>query len=816
MIENADLMGKSEESHGTHWLDQFTQDLRFGMRWLVRKPGFAAVGVVTLALGIGANTTILNLANAVLLRPLPFRDPDRLVLVSETKLDLEKSRFEVAWPQFEDWRRQSGSFENMAAFSGTSASWQRQEGQIALNGQRVSADFFAVLKANPQLGRPFLPDEFVPGRSTVAVISYGFWQDYWGGNSNVLGQALEIGGRSLTIIGVMPPGFRFPYNTQVWLPMVPDARESEHRDVRSVRVVGRLRPRTTLQEAQTEMEVIAGRIAQEHPDSNQEWGALVEPLRVIWVGGDLRDQLLIVGAAALFVLLAACANVANLLLVRHTERQTEMSIRLALGAGRRRIARQLLTEGFLVAILGTVAGLLLAYWISDAAATLVPESVLGGVAPAPDVRILVLTLFTVLATGFTFGLVPILRTWRTDLNLTAKGSNSLPGHSRGHSSWCDGWIISETAFALVLLVGTGLMVRSAVRLSRFDPGFNLQHLLVSYIDPGWKLIESTNESANRIEWRRRMDYFDQLTARLQSLPDVRGAGLIGDGGWMQAAPAPGVPEEPIYVYGCTTNWFSVMGIPLVQGRTFQSFQPNEVVVNETFVRHFGGHFFKKEHPIGQSFKLPDYGMPVTIVGVVKDFQLGPRQRRIAQIFGYYYEAPMGLYVRAGPGFFRATEVLSRELASYDSSLRDASVRGVVDEFRDWSAPQRFLSWLLGSFAVVAMVLAAVGIYGVVGSRVALRTREIGVRMALGAGWADVMALVLRQGMRPVLLGLGLGLSSSLILTLGMQHQLFDLAPYDPVTLAWGCAILGLVAFLACLLPAWRATRVDPLNALRHE
>jgi putative ABC transport system permease protein len=799
------------------------QDLRYGARMLLQKPGFTLIAVITLALGIGANAAIFSVVNGVLLRPLPFKDPDRLMLIRETKLP-QFPEFSVSPGNFLDWRKQNTVFERLVAFNGVSFNMIGAGDPEQIRGMKVTDGFFAMLGAQPLLGRDFLPEEDQPGRDNVVILNYGLWQRRFGGDPKILNQTLTLSGQSYTVIGVMPATFRFGGpDLDLWKPMAFTAQEAQIHGGHWLGAIGRLKPGATENHARAEMITIAGRLAAQYPDANTGWSVKLMPLLEYTVRS-VKPALIVLLCAVAFVLLIACANVANLLLARAAGRQKEIAIRTAVGAGRARIIRQLLTESGLLALLGGAAGLALAKWGMDLLLKLAPQGLPRMNDVSLDGRALAFTAVVTLLTGVIFGLVPALQSSKPNLNETMNDTGRGSTEGRQRQLVRSALVVLEVASALVLLVGAGLFIKSFWRLQQVDPGFNPDNTLTLTVSlPRTKYPEDT----------QRIAFFQQLLENVGALPGVQAAGatnplpLTGDtvlAFVVQGRPAlpPGAGQSTNF-YAASADYFKALGIPLRRGRLFTERDvrdsPHVAVINETMARKI----FPDEDPIGKRItfdgggKNPDWYEIVGIVGDVK--QYGLDQATPMQTYEPYTQqtySSMTLVARTAGDPAKLTAAIRNAVLQLDKEQPIANIR-TLDEILSTSvAQQRFSTLLLGIFAAVAMLLAAVGIYGVLSYAVTQRTHEIGIRVALGAARSDVLRLVVGAGMRLTLLGVGAGLAAAFALTRLMSTLLFDVSATDPMTFGLIALLIVTVALLACWVPARRATKVDPMVALRIE
>lgn len=826
------------EARGASFGEATWMDLKFAFRQLRKNPGFTAVAVLTLALGIGANTAIFSVVNAVLLKALPYQQPDRLVMLwtDNPALDLGFSELPPAPVDLTEWRQQARSFEQIAAFRPWPANLAEDGDPERIGGIQVTADFFPLLGVAPMWGRSFNAEEEQPGTDRVAVISYGLWQRRFGGQPNVIGRFITVNQERREIVGIMPPGFNFPHGsemppayglmkvTDIWLPFAENAAYWRRDDTREFIAMGRIKDGVSLDQAQTEMDVIAGRQGMESPADHEGWIVHLRPL-ANQVAGTLRPLLFVLLGAVGFVLLIACANLANLLLCRANARQKEIAVRAALGAGRRRILRQLLTESLLLSTLGGLFGLVLGTTGIRAILVLAPPNIARLNETTLDGRVLLFTVVVSLVSGIIFGLAPAWRASWLDFarTLNASGrSGSARGWQRTHGLLVAG----EVALAVVLLTGAGLMAQSFLRLQAVDLGFQPQHLTA--FDVG--LYGEKYGSGER-----QRQFYREAVERLGKLPGIRSAAAISSlplGGpeqidllYAEGQPLPSAENTPNAETRRTTpGYFETMGMALLQGRDFTSRdtanQPLVCIINETIARNF----FAGTDAVGHRLKLgetDDHAPWLTVVGVVRDVRSSrPEAKPRPQVYRPLEQDPqnmMTVVVRAGVMSDATLERAIRgEMKSLDPFLPVANYRTMERLVSDAVARPRFTSLLLGLFAVTALALTAVGLYGVVGYAAAQRTREIGIRMALGANARNVLGLILRQGMVPAVVGLVVGLVGSLALTRLLASQLYEVKPTDPATFLGVALFLLSVAMFACWLPARRAAKVDPMVALRHE
>jgi putative ABC transport system permease protein len=810
-------------------LSTLMQDIRYGFRMLWKSPVFTVVTVLALALGIGANTAIFSVINAVLLRPLPYREAEQLVLLWEKNPRLvDLKRMWVSYPDFLDWKSRNEVFEKIAVYRSGGANLTGGTEPERIQVAEVSADFFAVLGVGPMLGRTFLPEEDRDGATPSIVISHGLWQRRFGSDPSIVGKPLLLDGASFTVIGVMPASFSYPERPsqpiEAWAPVGLNAgqpsfiRRGNHPGLTAI---ARLKPGVTFDQARANMEAVARSLAQQYPDSNEETTITATTLNEE-LTGDVRPALLVLLAGVAFVLLIACTNVANLLLARATARQKEIAIRTALGASRLRVVRQLLTESILLSLLGGALGLLLALWGVDLLLAVSPGDIPRLNDAGIDSHVLVFSFAISLLTGLIFGLVPALQASKLDLTDTLKeGGRGLSG-SLQRNRVRSLLVVSELALALVLLVGAGLMIKSFVRLQRVDPGFRPEHVLVARIPlPTPKYEEPSRQIA----------FFQQVMERVKALPGVQVAGIgssppLSAGSWQSGAGIEGrvMKDFLIDINIVSPDYLRALGIPLERGRAFTDQDTDAAVPVVLIDQDLADRYFAGEDPIGKrmGFDRDKNGKPiwreiVGVVGHVKNYGLDAESR--VQIYVPYLQVPdssMSLIVRAEGDPGQLAPEIRREIIATDKDQPVAYLR-TMDDFLSKSVAQpRFNMLLLAIFAGVALLLAAVGIYGVIAYSVVQRTHEIGIRMALGAGRRDILSLVVRQGMTLALIGIAIGLVAAFMLTRVMASLLFNVSATDPLTFIGVSVLLSLVALLAIYIPARRAMRVDPMEALRYE
>ena len=822
-------------------MNSLWQDLRYGARMLLKNPGITFVVILALALGIGANTAIFSVVNAVLLRPLPYDEADRLVLLSETTKVMPE--ISVSYPNFSDWRNQNHVFEKIGVYNRSSYNLTGSgEAERLITGQ-VSADLFSALRANAAIGRLFTNEEDKPGGTPVVLLSYGLWQRRFGGQSSILNQPLTLNGKSYTVIGVMPQGYQFPSRVEMWVPVGQLSGQSVWQargNHPGLFGVARLKPGVTLAAAQADMDNIAANLEKQYQDSNAGNGVKVEPLLEVFVS-DVRRALWVLFAAVAFVLLIACANIANLLLARATARQKEMAIRAAMGAGRWRIARQLLTESVLLALVGGTLGLLLARWGIELILYISPDAIPRSREIALDWRVLAFTIGVSFVTGILFGLVPALQAGVVDVHETLKETGR--GTSRRH--WLrSSLVVVEVATTLVLLIGAGLMIRSFYRLQKVNPGFSYEHLTSFSISLPQKKYPKDEQ---------RQDFYKRLLDNIRGLPGVEASaaasGLpLGNNGWQTSFTVDGQPIPPRnqipLMEACivTPDYFRAMNIPLKRGRFFidhddRSFLAgkdlsklnedertmagvNAIIIDEEFARRH----WPNEDPVGKRIKFGgmDPKAPVvTVLGVVGRVKMEDLSSDSKRVQGYFPFAQlpnggMTVIIKGSSDPNQMVAAVRQQVKEIDPDQPIYNIRTMEEIRAESVAPERLNLTLLSLFAGIALVLAIVGIYGVMSYTVTQRTHEIGIRMAIGAQPRDVFRMVVGQGMMLALVGVAFGLVGAFVLTRLMTTMLFGVAPTDPATFGSIAVLLTAVALVACYIPGRRATKVDPVVSLRYE
>ncbi len=799
------------------------QDLRYGMRMLMKRPGFMFVAVITLALGIGANTAIFSVVNAVLIRPLPFNEPERLVAVCETNLQQGQDHQAVGGANFTDWKRENQVFESLAAYFNWNYNLTGGGEPQRLRAVMVSGEFFQTLGVAAAAGRTLTADDDREGKDDVVVLSYGFWQSRFGASREIIGQSILLNGRPHTVVGAMPRSFHFPdERADIWRPMAMSAAQTQNRQGRWLSVIGRLKGGISVEQADTEMKAIARRLEQQYPEANAGSGVRLVPLQEELVGKVSRFLLILLGAVV-FVLLIACANIAGLLLVRAASRRKEMAIRAALGASRRRLIRQFLTESLLLALMGGVLGWLLALWGRDALVTLSPGNIPRLDEAAMDGRVLAFTLMLALLTTLIFGLIPAWHASGLDPNeaLKAEGRSTSRGAGRRLRSLL---VVAEVAVSVILLVGAGLMIKSLIQLQRVNVGFDPHHLLT---------MEVTLPPARYGENQQQVAFFRQALEQIRTLPGVESVGAVQDLPFrfnamsfpitIDGSTAEAEPPKAVY-RAVTDDYFRTLGIPLVEGREFTARDDQHAtpvaIINQTMARRF----FADRDPVGKRIRFGDPDDPAyTIVGVVGDIKhMGLDADEGAVVYQPHAQKRFG-WLRWMTIVVRTTAEPAGITAAVRSRIQELDKDQPVDNVATMEqlltksiAQPRFSTFLLGTFALLAVVLTATGVYGVVSYAMAERTREIGIRMTLGAQAGDVLRLVIGQGLRLVLIGVSTGLAGACALTRVMQSLLFGVSATDPAVFAIIAVLLMGIALLASYLPARRATKVDPMVALRYE
>jgi putative ABC transport system permease protein len=803
------------------------QDIRYAFRLLAKSPGFTAIAILTLALGIGANTAIFTVVNAVLLRPLPFQDPSRLVLVAEKS---PYPTISTSYQNWLDWRDQSHSFESVEATRPSTIALTGAGQPERLNSQNMTAGVFPLLGVKAVVGRTFLPEEDRSGGTPVVLISYGLWQSHFGGSEDIVGKAITLDSQPYSIVGVLPPDFQLMFPADVCLPFMPWARTlpDDRNWHPGIFAVARLKPGVTREQAHTEMVGITKRLEQQYPDYNTGVSANIVGVQEQMVQNVRPALLLLLGAVAA-VLLIACVNVANLLIARAATRTREVAIRTAMGASRGRVIHQLLTESVLLSLSGGLLGILMAIAALGPLIRLASGSVPNTFAITLDYRVLIFTLAVSVFTGVFFGIAPALSTTKLDLRETlnegSRGSTAGPGQHR-----IRGFLVAaEIAAAMLLLIGSGLLLRSFERLQEVPPGFQPDHLLAA------DLPLSRNAYAKPDQ---RFEFFDRLVERAQSLPGVRSSAAasalpVTSGGGAIHFNIYGRPPKTPHdftaagYFTVTPHYFETIGVPLLQGRFITASDtekaPAVVVINATMARTY----WPNESPLGKRMQLgalPENSIPwMEVVGVVGDVVQNLGNAPAAEMYLPYRQADsllpvfqLSLVIRTATEPHAAVSALRSAIAEIDPNQPIVNMRSMEENISTNVAQPRFRAWLIGIFAMLALVLAAVGVYGVMSYAVTQRTSEIGIRVTMGAQPQDVFRIIVGEGLRLALIGVGIGLVAALALTRLLRSFLFGISAYDPLTFIGVSVILTMVAVAASYFPARRATQVDPLVALRYE
>jgi putative ABC transport system permease protein len=806
-------------------MESLFQDLRYSIRMLLKNPVFTSIAVLTLALGIGANTAIGTIVNAALLRGLPYQEPERLLQLWELTPQKDFPQREASHPDFLDWSNNQ-SIELTAFTGGGSLSLMGRDLPERIAAAGVKTNFFDVLGVKPLHGRTFREGEDVANSERVVILSYGVWQRLFSGDAGIVNQSINLSGNPYTVVGILPQTFQFARrgDAEIWITMRPGQNQLTRRFMHWVNVIGRLKPGVSLEQAQAEMKTIGQRIEEQHNESHANTTIKLIPLQEQIVGSVKPVLFVLLGAVA-FVLLIACANVANLLLARSTARQREIAIRVAIGASRSRLIRQFLTESLLLALIGGALGVVLAHWGVAALVAGIPDFQLNSMPYLRDLKIdssIVLFTFGLsLVTGVIFGLIPALQASNPQLHATIKeGGQSSVGAGRRRLR--NAIVVAEIALALVLLVGAGLMMKSLTNMLKISPGFQTENLLTFNVS----LLAAKYQNDGQI-----VNMDAQMIERIESLPGVQGAGLVGSlplmGGnttrfYVEGKPQPAPGEETeANLRSVSANYFQTLGVPLLQGRYFNDNDnnPNLVIINKTLA----DQVLPGEEAVGKRIIYPGITpQPVEIIGVIADEKVNALDAKqtgvVYEPFRQFPSTFSVFVVRTTTDPKRLSNSIREEIRQLDS---EASIFGVrtMEEVID-SAPSTFMrrypAFLTGIFATVALILASIGIYGVISYSVTQQTRDIGIRMALGAQTVDVLKMVVGQGMKLALAGVTLGLIAAFALTRLIESLLFGVSATDITTFAAISLLLTAIALLACYIPARRATKVDPMIALRYE
>jgi predicted permease len=812
------------------------QDLRFALRLIVKNPGFAAAAIIVLALGIGANTALFSVVNTVLIRPLPYAEPDRLVQLFHTpppKAFPGVTRFALAPANYLDWKAQNHVFESMALYEFNSFNLTGRDNPESINASKVSSDFFQTLRVPPMMGRTILPDEDQPGHDHVVILSNALWKSRFASDQNIVGKTITLNAEAYTVIGVMGPTFRRPEYAEMWTPLALTDKEKSVRGEHHFQAVARLKPGVSVKAAQAELTTISKRLEQQYPQDDKDWGALVIPLRDNLVG-DVRPALLVLLGAVAFVLLIACANVANLMLAKTLTRQKEIAIRTALGASRLRVVQQIISEAVLLSITGGLIGLILAHFGVRLIVNFFGPNLPRTSEIRLDGTVLAFTLAISVLTGIVAGLAPAMRLTKANVSDSLKlglgRTDAVAGGRRLRSAL----VVAEVALSLMLLVGAGLMVRTLAQLHNVDPGFDPHNALTMHV------IVPGKQFANTAEQSR---FFDQVLQKIRTLPGVESAGAVDDlpliGGSNQPVAIEGQPLQPmseqpeLQVRVITPGYISAMRIPLKRGRDLTDADgpdsPAVVLISESMAKRF----WPNQDPIGKRLTLsfsPDRIREV--VGVVGDTKQNGLDfaettpsvywpvKQVstpgAAVGGTWRSYPMYLVARTSVAPATLTSAMTAAVHDFNRDLPVTDVMTLDDFVAQSLSQQHFNMMLLSAFAGLAVLLAALGIFSVLSYSVRRRVREIGIRMALGAQVRDVLRLIIVEGMKPTAIGILIGLVGALALGRALSSMMFGVRATDPLTFATVSALLIVVSFVASMLPAYRATRVEPVRTLRDE
>ena len=812
-------------------MGNLTQDIRYAVRMLLKNPGFTFVALIAVALGIGANSAMFSVINAVLLRPLPYHEPDRLVTIWEESPQRDLYEIPVSLADFNDWVAQNHVFEHISAYTFTNLNLSGAGEPARLLTIRSSANLFSLVGAAPLLGRPFLPEDDREGANRVVILSQALWQSRFGSDSGIVGQSLTLNNQSYTVVGVMPADFQFPVGfgylgkvlndpIDLYVPIAATSKETG-RGSYAFFSMGRLKPGVTIEQARAEMTTIESQIEQQYPGSNTGIGISLIPTHEQTVK-EIRPALLVLLGAVAFLLLIACTNIANILLARAASRQKEIAIRTALGASRLRVLRLLLTESVILSLVGGSLGLLLALWGTDALMALAPDNIPRMNEVGVDTRVFGFTLAISLLTGIVFGLIPALHASKPDLNETLKeGSRGSTGGGAGKRIR-SGLVAVEVALSLVLLIGAGLMIKSFLRLQQTSLGFNPDNVLA---------VSVSLSRTKYPEGHQQVAFFQAALERLQLLNGVQSAAttsglpltlsVSGSDFRIEGRPEPEPGKEMIInTRSVSPGYFRTLGISMIKGRDFsdtdKSDAPKAAIINNDLARIY----FSGEDPIGKRITFDEGESWLSIVGMIEDVkQLGLDSTAKPEVYFPYLQAPersVSIVVRTTSSPLSMVAVMRSQIQEIDKDLPIAEVKTMRQLLSESISGRRFNMLLLTVFATLALVLAAVGIYGVMSYSVSQRTHEIGIRMALGARTSEVLRLVVGQGMVLTAAGLGAGVIASLFLTRLMESMLFGVTATDPITFLAVSVLLAGVALAACFVPARRAAKVDPMVALRYE
>jgi len=795
------------------------QDLKYGIRMLFKKPAFTAVVVLTLALSISSTTVVFSVVNALLLRSLPYSNPDQLINVWSVFKSNNKAYASAA--NFREWQERNQSFQSLAAYDSLKLNLTGGDRPEAIDVALVTANLFPLLGVQPVRGRGFRTEEEQPATNKVAVISDGLWQRRFGADAGVVGKPLVLDGDSYTVIGIMPPRFSFPEKIDVWLPLSFVPEELADRGYNHLAVVGRLKPGVELRQAQAEMSAIMGEQVRKYPNENAGRSMRLLTFQQNLVG-DIRMALWILSAAVFLVLLIACANIANLLMARATTRQKDIAIRIGLGAGRRRLIQQLLIESLLLSLFGGAMGLIFAYGGLKVLTSVGPTNIPRLSEVTIDARVLAFTLVISLLTGVIFGLIPALQATKPEINEWLKdGQRSASGGPGGKRarSWL---VVTEMALALILLIGAGLLIKSFLILWQVEPGFNPHNVITMAISPSPPKYNTQRDFVILCQ---------RVLEQVKSTPGVDAVGVVNQLpfsgrnlglNFTVGGQPPVKPEDTASANFrlVSPGYLQAMGIPLKRGRDFNDHDRRDstpvALINETLAKHY----FANEDPIGKQLNIEGQQAPREIVGIIGDVKQIKLDAEVkSEIYVPFFQIAvpaMNIVVRTTTDPGSMTSAVLRQISRVDPDQPVYQVK-TMDEYLGESMAQRRLSTvLLGVFAALALILAALGVYGMMSYLVSQRTREIGVRMALGARQLDILKLVVRHGMWLSILGIAVGVAAALLLTRIMTSSLYGISASDPLTYVGISALLALIALLACLIPARRALKVDPIIALRYE
>ena len=825
---------RTQEDSRNMWrfpsLENLLQDVRFGLRMLHKNPGFTAIAALTLALGIGANTAIFSLVNAVLLRPLPYQDPSRIMTLWQSVPQKGVAKGFVSPANFLDWRNSNDVYSGVVAITYWALDYTGRGEPESFTAELVSKDFFAMLGVHAEYGRTFTPEEYEPGQDKEIVLSHGFWLRQFGGDSGVVGSTISLSDKTYTIVGVLPADFTLPWlgrERELYSPLAFSPDERKLRGAAYLQVLARLKPGVNLDQAQSAMSSIAARLARDYPNEDSGVAINTVPLEDQIVG-KVRPMLFVLLGSVGLVLLIGCVNIANLLLARGTSRQRELAIRIALGAERWRLVRQLLTESLLLGALGCAGGLLLARVSTRIIVASQPGNIPRLNSTTMDASVFIFAVAISLLTALLFGLVPAVHVTRSDVHETLKESGDRAGTARRGIGLRSALIVSEVALAVVLLVGAGLLLRSFVNLLSVNPGYVADRIvgLQVYV---WNRYEKPEQRAA---------YFQQAVQNIAALPGVEAAGAASSLPLFLS----GVNQLPFSIEGkpplradqqpaaietvATPGFFAAMGVPLLRGRLLNNFDRSDsapvVVINQTMAQTF----WPGEDPVGQKISVPSLADNPTppvkceIVGVVTDtHQVGPERPPMPEYFRPHAQEPTGsmaFVVRTAADPMASVKSIETAIWQANKLIPFYDISTMKSLLETSWANRRFTLLMLAGFAALALTLAAVGIYGIVSYSTAQRTHEIGIRVALGAQRRDVLGMVLGQGMRLVLIGLAAGAAAAVVAARMLASLLFGVGVLDPATFLLVAALLTGVALLACYVPARRAMRVDPMVALRYE